>query len=162
MASTISRNCKRRGYVWWQKVKNSATFLPENPPNATLLTVMFAQLRILTKQKYLLTIFAEQCSQPPDQHTKLPSMAPTAPSPEPFTFAHVSSKEVYEDLQDLSPHKSTSDNAIIPILRDIADLVCVSLGYLFNLSLSTSTFPSVWKMTTVVARYKNRASNSCP
>ena len=79
-----------------------------------------------------------------------------------YSISKFSPGQVHYDLTHLSPRKSTSANHMIPILRSMAGLLCESLSFLFNLSLSTSCFPNSWKLASVTPLYKGKGSASSP
>ena len=76
-----------------------------------------------------------------------------------YNISKFSPGQIHYDLAHLSPRKSTSANHMIPILRSMADLLCESLSFLFNLSISsTSCFPN----SSVTPLYKGKGSASSP
>ena len=61
-----------------------------------------------------------------------------------FTFDYVSRIFVLKELKDLKKQKATS-NAKLPLglIKDFVDIFVVPLVYIINLSMKTSTVPSV-------------------
>ena len=59
--------------------------------------------------------------------------------------------EVYDLILSLDPTKSTGPDGIsVKMLKGIIDAIVPSLTRLFNLSLSTGTFPNSWKLARIV------------
>ena len=70
--------------------------------------------------------------------------------------------EVFEALTTISNRKSTSHDFLIPILRNLADLISDALAFIFNRSLQTGTFPTDWKTATIIPIYKNKGGQGLP
>ena len=62
---------------------------------------------------------------------------------------------MFDEICKMGNNKSTGlDNLNIGLLKLAAPIVCDSLSYICNLSLSTSTFPSAWKLAKVTPIFK--------
>ena len=62
-----------------------------------------------------------------------------------------------------SPHKASGCTAISNrVLRETAPVIASSLTHIYNLSLTTATFPSDWKRAIVCPIFKNRGEKSDP
>ena len=60
-------------------------------------------------------------------------------------------------------HKASGDSLLCnQLLKNCAPFLASSITYLFNLSLSTSSFPDAWKIAKVIPLFKNRGSHSDP
>ena len=99
-----------------------------------------------------------------------PDHTPSAGAPYPlqdehpsFVFPPIHSHEVLKELQHLSPHKASGCTAISNrVLRETAPVIASSLTHIYNLSLTTATFPSDWKRAIVCPIFKNRGEKSDP
>ena len=70
---------------------------------------------------------------------------------------------VLRKLLCLKVNKSTGDSVLCnQFLKRCAPFLASSITYLFNLSLSTCSFPRAWKLAKVISLYKNRSSQSDP
>ena len=80
-----------------------------------------------------------------------------------FTLPPIPEELVLRKLLRLRVHKSTGDSLLCnQFLKRCASTLASSITYLFNLSLSTCSFPSAWKLAKVIPLYKNRGSQSDP
>ena len=80
-----------------------------------------------------------------------------------FTFPPIPEELVLRKLLRLRVHKSTGDSLLCnQFLKRCAPFLASSITYLFNLSLTTCSFPSAWKLARVIPLYKNRGSQSDP
>ena len=69
---------------------------------------------------------------------------------EPFSVS-----AVLAALQAIDPRSSTGEDKLPPFfLKLAAPLVADQLLHIFNLSISSSTFPSIWKMAHVLPLHK--------
>ena len=108
----------------------------------------------IDKANVLASHFAQQCSDP---YTTDPDHTPSAGAPYPlqdehpsFVFPPIHSHEILKELQHLSPHKASGCTAISNrVLREAAPVIASSLTHIYNLSLTTATFPSDWKRAIV-------------
>ena len=72
-----------------------------------------------------------------------------------FKFRYVSATCISEQLKRLKRNKSCGIDSLPPnLLKDSANEITYALTYLVNLSLSTATFPSEWKMAKVTPVFK--------
>ena len=75
----------------------------------------------------------------------------------------ISESLVLRKLLRLRPSKATADSLFCNrFLQKCAPFLASSITFLFNLSLSTSSFPSAWKHAKVIPLYKHRGSQSDP
>lgn len=64
-------------------------------------------------------------------------------------------EELFKLIENLNTHKSPGPDGIAPkLIKEIAPLILQPLLYLFNLSLSTGTFPDTLKLAKVIPIYK--------
>ena len=101
-------------------------------------------------------------------HLRSTSPAPTGiPTcekslPHPFSIKHLSIFEVFQKLQHLSPHRSTSGPIPNRFLRETSDVIAESLTELYNMCIRTSAFPDEWKSAEVIPIYKGKGSTQDP
>ena len=80
-----------------------------------------------------------------------------------FDFRPLTNKDILYKLRALPSSKTTADPILTNrTLRECADCLSPSLTYLFNLSLSTNSFPSEWKQAVVTPIFKKRGEASNP
>ena len=73
-----------------------------------------------------------------------------------FEFDFVTPEFVFDEICKMGDNKSTGlDNLNIRLLKLAAPIICDSLSYICNLSLSTSAFPSAWKKAKVTPIFKD-------
>lgn len=159
LASRLSHRCKRGGYVWWRRAKRLCNISRRKSVIPNLCMNDEVAKTPAEKASLLGRHFAMQCTSDASTTPSYPFIDSTGPT---FSLPEILIDDVYKDLLHLSPHKSTSDKEVVPILRVIPDLLCESLTYLFNRSLATATFPSAWKCATVVPIFKNRGNPEEP
>ena len=75
--------------------------------------------------------------------------------PHEFAFEPITEEFVLRELKQLKTNKAIGlDNISARLLKDSASVISASLTRLFNLSLETRTFPSLWKFGKVAALFK--------
>ncbi|CAB4042484.1 Hypothetical predicted protein, partial [Paramuricea clavata] len=80
--------------------------------------------------------------------------------PNVFNFKEIEICNIYNHLRTLKTTKAIGlDGIPAKLLRDSASVIAPSITSLFNLSLSTSTFPSDWKLARIIPIYKGKARN---
>ena len=84
-----------------------------------------------------------------------------------FTFQPISEDFVSRSISSLKTNKAVGlDKISARLLKDAVDVITPSLTALFNLSLQTRTFPSIWKTAKVIPLFKKgdklNASNYRP
>ena len=86
--------------------------------------------------------------------------------PPPATTLHslmITSSTVYKYIARLLLNESPgADRITSEILRKLRYLIARPLSIPFNLSLSSATFPSLWKSATVIPVYKNKGDKNNP
>ena len=81
---------------------------------------------------------------------------------EPFTFTIHNVNEVSKAIEDLNQTKATGPDGIsVRALKMAAPNISRSLTHLINESLSTSKFPSAWKITKVTPPFKGGTTTDC-
>jgi hypothetical protein len=74
-------------------------------------------------------------------------------------MAPVSAAEVSKAIERLKPSKCVGLDGIPSfIIKGCSDVFIPLLTYIFNLSVSSETFPSLWKETVVVSVFKKGSS----
>ena len=152
---------------WWTKAKRMARITSPSAPIPDLSYNDQMASSDIDKANVLALYFAQQCSDP---YTTDPDHTPAAGAPYPlqdehssFIFPPIHSHEVLKELQHLSPHKASGCTAISNrVLRETAPVIASSLTHIYNLSLTTATFPSDWKRAIVCPIFKNRGEKSDP
>ena len=72
-----------------------------------------------------------------------------------FSFQPVTEDFVIDAIKRLKPNKATGlDKISARLLKDSGQIIAPTLTSLFNRSLQTETFPSIWKNATVVPLHK--------
>ena len=84
-----------------------------------------------------------------------------------FHFTLTSSSQVFSLLNKLSKSKATGlDKISARLIRECADLICISICKIFNCSLTTGIFPDDWKCAKVTPLFKQGSSSDmnsyCP
>ena len=80
-----------------------------------------------------------------------------------FDFQPISESLVLHLLQTLPTSKASGCTVLTNrVLQEIAAVIAPSLTYLYNLSVSTDTFPEDWKAATVTPIFKNKGSQLDP
>ena len=75
--------------------------------------------------------------------------------PHEFAFEPITEDFVLRQLKQLKTNKAIGlDNISARLLKDSASVISASLTRLFNLSLETRSFPSLWKFGKVAALFK--------
>ena len=73
-----------------------------------------------------------------------------------FTFDYISRRFVLKELKVLKRQKAPRIDKLPPgLLKDCAYIIDSALAYIFNLSIKTSTVPSVWKITKITPVFKS-------
>ncbi len=73
-----------------------------------------------------------------------------------FRFREITFEEVDKLLRGLLPSKSCGvDGITARLIKAFGDAVIAPLLHIFNLSLTTSCFPDIWKVARVSALYKD-------
>ena len=77
-----------------------------------------------------------------------------------FCFTPTNSSQVFSLLNKLSKSKATGlDKISARLIRERADLICISICKIFNCSLSTGIFPDDWKCAIVTPLFKQGSSS---
>ena len=155
---------------WWQKAKALAKISsPKDAIPELACPDSGERASSDTKKANLLAdFFAKQCTDRTAGDSGFANAAPGAPYPLPdgaatFTFPPISESLVLRKLLRLRPSKATADSLFCNrFLQKCAPFLATSITFLFNLSLSTSSFPSAWKHAKVIPLYKHRGSRSDP
>lgn len=73
-----------------------------------------------------------------------------------FHFTYVSVTFVRKELRTLKRTKATGLDQLPPsLLKDVADVISVPLTHIINLSLKSSTVPSLWKQAKIIPVFKS-------
>ena len=73
-----------------------------------------------------------------------------------FNLCKIDESFIKTQIRKLKTNKSTGlDGISVRLIKDSADVISKSLTNIFNLSLTTSTFPSVWSVGKVKAVFKS-------
>ena len=159
-ALKLSQDCRKGGYIWWKRAKqfcNIASKIQQMPDlELDSQTVTSSH----SKASLLSNYFASQSQQSPKPF-EMRHNTRTADSPL-FSFQTFTPGQVHWDLTHLNTRKATSETSLMPILRNLADLLCESLSWIFNLSIASCTFPEQWKIAKVIPIFKNRGKSSDP
>lgn len=155
------KNYRKGGFRWWKKMKAlcnltqsrekipdlvvSTTSAKTDSEKADLLAEHFASHSIPSQNDVL--------TAPLEVHDCVPSL---------FALPQISVEDVHHALTHIDPNKATSDSVILPILKSLSDLLCESLSYLYNRSITTCCFPSTWKTATVTPISKKKGDSSNP
>ena len=153
-------------YRWWQKAKWLAkiTSPKDTVPDLTCTSSGRQASSSNDKAKLLAEFFAQQCT----DHGKSADVEQGAPYPlleshPVFTFPPIPEELVLRKLLRLKVNKSTGDSLLCnQVPKRCAPFLASSKTYLFNLSLSTCSFPCAWKLAKVIPLYENRGSQSDP
>ena len=77
-----------------------------------------------------------------------------------FCFTPTNSSQVFSLWNKLSKSKATGlDKISARLIRECADLICISICKIFNCSLTTGIFPSDWKCAEVNSLFKKGSSS---
>ena len=77
-----------------------------------------------------------------------------------FCFTPTNSSQVLLLLNKLSKSKATGlDYISARLIRECADLICISICKIFNCSLTTGIFPDDWKCAKVISLFKQGSSS---
>ncbi len=153
-------------YRWWRLAKQMAKI---SSPKSHL-TELEDEGSIIShpseKADLLARFFSKQCSMNSDSMADEALCGAPYPLSErgpSFNFPPITEQIVLRHLQRLPVHRSTADDLFTNhLLRECACFVADSLSYLYNLSVSTSNFPSDWKKATVIPIFKLRGSPRDP
>ena len=75
-------------------------------------------------------------------------------------FTPTNSSQVFLLLNKLSKSKATGlDKISARLIRECADLICISISKIFNCSLTTGIFPDDWKCAKVTLLFKQGSSS---
>ena len=156
-------------YYWWRKVKQLSRISQPQSPVPELSWNNKSASTDTTKANLLASFFSLQCSHSnsdlPDRQDHDSAIAPY-PWPENlrlFEFPYIEENTVLQLLRQLPKFKSSGASPITNrLLRESAPQIVASITYLFNLSLRTCQFPTVWKIATVIPLYKHRGSRNDP
>ena len=151
--------------VWWRKAKALARISApaEQIPNLTSNGQTLTQPK--EKADALARYFAQQCTAPATdkESDHCPAPFPLQENQPTFNFPAILPRTVHRHLRRLSQNKSTADQVMTNrVLRECASSITESVTYLFNLSVSTGTFPSAWKNAIVIPVFKRRGRDSDP
>ena len=73
-----------------------------------------------------------------------------------FNLCKIDESFIKTQIRKLKTNKSTGlDGINVRLIKDSADVISKSLTNIFNLSLTTSTFPSVWSVGKVKAVFQS-------
>ena len=77
-----------------------------------------------------------------------------------FCFTPTNSSQVFSLLNKLSKSKASGlDKITARLIRECADLICISICKIFNCSLTTGIFPGDWKCAKVTPLFKQGSSS---
>ena len=77
-----------------------------------------------------------------------------------FCFTPTNSSQVFSLLNELNKSKVTGlDKISAGLIRECADLICISICKIFNCSLTTGIFPDDWKCDKVTPLFKQGSSS---
>ena len=77
-----------------------------------------------------------------------------------FCFTPTNSSQVFSLLNKLSKSKASGlDKITARLIRECADLICISICKIFNCSLTTGIFPDDWKCAKVTPLFKQGSSS---
>ena len=82
-----------------------------------------------------------------------------------FTLGPITSEFVSKTINQLKPNKATGLDKLISacMLKDAVTVITPSLTQLFNLSIQTKTFPTIWKNARIMPIHKSgNPSNYMP
>ena len=152
--------CSREPHRWWNKAKsicgiNSKTHLP------TLVVNGSSWSSSLDKAECLNSSFAQQCTASVMNPALPTETVPTVRKT--FSFRLLDSDAVQKKLSSLNVWKSTGlDGFSNRLLKECAEVLSPPLAHVFNCSLQSGVFPTVWKQGLVSPVYKNKGSRSNP
>lgn len=142
---------------WWSKLKRAVSWSPKHsiPP---LSSASCLHLSPVEKAETLNNMFSSQCSVPPMDSS------PTLPQPTlSFNFPMITEDVIQKSLCDLNVMKSAGlDKLSNRILKESAKYIAAPLLHIFNLSLTSGTFPKQWKVAKISPVYKKKGSQSDP
>ena len=116
----------------------------QSTPSSTLIANLFNQ--------YFPTIGSKSCN----ALSRSESPRLSSPPNQTFHFNPVEIESVAEQLKQLKTNKAVGlDNMPGRLLKVSAPIIVPSLTYIYNLSLSTSTFSNVWKAAKVTPLFKS-------
>ncbi len=155
------------GQYWWRMAKKLACinspkrYVPELEEDGIKATTPLEKANLLSR------FFAKQCTDSHPNHGNdngiIGAPYPLQAKKQTFDFPPITEVMVLRRLQRLAANKATADILVTNrLLRECAPLLARSLAYLFNLSVSTSTFPIAWKQAVVIPIYKQRGSTNNP
>ena len=74
-----------------------------------------------------------------------------------FTLGPITSEFVSKTINQLKPNKATGLDKLISacMLKDAVTVITPSLTQLFNLSIQTKTFPTIWKNARIMPIHKS-------
>ena len=138
-------------------VKHKKDSIPDLDDNGTTASSNWQKADVLAKY------FAKQCSSAGQNDDLVCAPFPLPHDHPILDFQPLSEHDVFKALSRLPVSKTTADKIITNrTLRECPSCISSSLTRLFNLSLSTNTFPKEWKQASVTPLYKNRGSPSKP
>ena len=77
-----------------------------------------------------------------------------------FCFTPTNSSQVFSLLNKLNKSKVTGlDKISAGLIRECADLICISICKIFNCSLTTGIFPDNWQCVKVTSLFKQGSSS---
>ena len=160
LCELTSERFSREPHRWWNKAKsiwgiNSKTHLP------TLVANSLSWSSSLDKAEYLNSSFAQQCTASVMNPALPTETVPTVRKT--FSFRLLASDAVQKKLSSLNVWKSTGpDGFSNSLLKECAEVLSPPLAHVFNCSLQSGVFPTVWKQGLVSPVYKNKGSRSNP
>lgn len=78
-----------------------------------------------------------------------------------FKFRHISEDEVLDAIRKVKSGAVGLDNIPLEFVKMLLPIVGGIITYLFNLTISSSTFPDIWKSAKVIPIAKNFRSKTC-
>lgn len=158
---SLANRCRIGGYTWWKRAKRLCNITQKSYNIPELMSQTTCAKTARAKAQLLAEHFAAQSSSNSYQNPT-PSQSVANSLLELFSIPPLTEGDVEHALSHLSPRTATSDSELIPVFRTMADLLSVSLTYLFNRSLALSTFPTDWKLATITPIFKKRGDPSNP
>lgn len=146
-------------HSWWSKLKSATNWSPKQsiPPLSSSGSL---HLSATEKADALNAVFSEQCSAP--SLNKAPSPSPPTPASQ-FAFAPIPADDITKALSALNPWKASGlDHLSNRILKETASAITLPLHHIFNLSISSGSFPHQWKVAKVQPVFKQKGDRSDP
>lgn len=114
-----------------------------------------------TLNKFFVQQAANHSSQEEEENNSI--ILPEPPVKTILTDLTIEAKDVRKALRQLDVTKSPgSDGIPTRLLKLLANEITAEVHFLFSLSVSSSTFPDEWKLSTVAPIFKGRGSRQAP